>query len=108
MSALTIGDIITLARLREFLAQCDNRYAMQSDVKSYGLAISGHTVSIVDGGQTTSVTIPDADTTYSIMSKSEAEDGSSTDARLITGQRVRQSILSCLSNVTWNDISEYS
>lgn len=108
MSTLIAEDIITLAKLQEFLTQCDGRYAMQSDVRSYGLAISGHTVSIVNGGQDTSVTIPDADTTYSTMSKSEAEDGSSTDARLITGQRVRQAILSCLSDLTWNDISEYS
>ncbi len=63
-------DIITLANLREFLTGCDTRFATPSDVKSYGLSISGHTVSLVEGGSTSSVTVPDSDTTYTALSNS--------------------------------------
>ena len=66
-------DIITIARLREFLAGCDDRYADPSDIKSYGLSISGHTVSIVEGGSTKSVTVPDSDTTYRAMTNNEID-----------------------------------
>lgn len=61
-------DIITLAKLREFLTGCDERFAIPSDIKSYGLSISGHTVSLVEGGSTSSVTVPDSDTTYTALS----------------------------------------
>lgn len=66
-------DVITIARLREFLAGCDNRYADPSDIKSYGLSISGHTVSIVEGGGNQSVTVPDSDTTYRSMTDNEID-----------------------------------
>lgn len=36
--------------------------------KTWGLSISGHTVSIVDGGTTKSVTVPDNDHTYTLAS----------------------------------------
>lgn len=61
-------DVITLARLREFLTGCDGRFATPSDIKSYGLSISGHTVSLVEGGSTSSITVPDSDTTYTALS----------------------------------------
>lgn len=63
-------DIITLAKLREFLTGCDARFATPSDIKSYGLSISGHTVSLVEGGSTSSVIVPDSDTTYTALSNS--------------------------------------
>lgn len=66
-------DVITIPRLREFLAKCDNRYADPSDIKSYGLSISGHTVSIIEGGSSQSVTIPDSDTTYRAMNNNEID-----------------------------------
>ncbi len=66
-------DIITLAKLREFLTGCDSRFATPSDIKSYGLSISGHTVSLVEGGSTSSVTVPDSDTTYRAMTNNEID-----------------------------------
>lgn len=66
-------DIITIVRLREFLAECDSRYADPSDIKSYGLSISDHTISIVEGGSNQSVTIPDSDTTYRSMTNNEID-----------------------------------
>ena len=72
-TSMIAEDVITIPRLREFLAGCDNRYASPSDIKSYGLSISGHTVSIVEGGSTTSVTIPDSDTTYRAMNNNEID-----------------------------------
>ena len=47
---------------------------------TYGLSISGHTVSLVAGGTTSSVTVPDDDTTYE--SKTAASGG--TDVSLVT------------------------
>ena len=66
-------DIITFARLREFLAGCDTRFANPSNIKTYGLSIDGHTISIVEGGSNTSVTVPDSDTTYRAMTNSEID-----------------------------------
>ena len=100
-------DLVTLAGLREFLAGCDVRYPRNSDIKSYGLSINDHTVSLVEGGQNNSVTIPDSDTTYTTMSKVEAEGGTSTDARVVTGERIRQAIGSFLHTATWADIENY-
>lgn len=100
-------NLVTLAGLREFLAGCDGRYPDPSDIKSYGLSISDHTISIVEGGQNNSVTVPDSDTTYTTMSKAEAEGGTSTDARVVTGERIRQAICSFLHTATWADIENY-
>lgn len=47
---------------------------------TYGLSISGHTVSLVAGGTTSSVTVPDDNTTYE--SKTAASGG--TDVSLVT------------------------
>ena len=66
-------DVITLTELREFLTGCDARFATPSDIKSYGLSISGHTVSLVEGGSTSSVTVPDSDTTYRSMTNNEID-----------------------------------
>lgn len=59
---MVIKDAITLDQLRTFLAGLDGRFATPSDVKTYGLSISGHTVLLVEGGTGTSVTVPDSDT----------------------------------------------
>lgn len=67
------GSVITLAQLAEFLSGLDGRFATPSDVKTYGLSISGHTVSLVEGGATSSVTVPDSDTTYSALTDAEIE-----------------------------------
>ena len=100
-------DIITIARLREFLAGCDNRYADSSDIKSYGLSINDHTISLVEGGSGSSVTVPDNNTTYSLISKTEAENSSDTNPRLISGERLYQSMAYFMKNATWNDIAQY-
>ena len=101
-------DVITIPRLREFLAGCDNRYADPSDIKTYGLSINDHTISIVENGQNNSVTVPDSDTTYSLLTKGTVENTSSTTPGLISGQRMMQSISSFLKTATWNDIEQYT
>lgn len=70
-----IEGIITLEGLATFKGEADQRYATPSDIKSYGLSISGHTVSLVEGGANQSVTVPDADTRYTAASASPAMDG---------------------------------
>lgn len=66
-------DVITLARLREFLTGCDGRFATHSEIKSYGLSISDHVVSIVEDGGQSSVTVPDSDTTYRSLTNGEID-----------------------------------
>lgn len=105
MPNMIAEDIITLDGLSDFLDGCDQRYARDSDVKTYGLSINGHTVSIVEGGQNASVTVPDSDTTYSPLSQAQAENGTSTDAGLVTGQRLKQAIVAFLKTATWNDLT---
>ena len=67
------GSVISLAQLADFLDGLDERFATPSDVKTYGLSISGHTVSLVEGGATSSVTVPDSDTTYAALTDAEIE-----------------------------------
>ena len=68
------GSVITLSQLADFLSGLDGRFATPSDVKTYGLSISGHIVSLVEGGSTSSVTVPDSDTTYSALTTTEIND----------------------------------
>lgn len=54
-----IEDAITLHGLGVFLSECDKRYARSSAIKTYGLSINNRTVSLVEGGNTSSVTVPE-------------------------------------------------
>lgn len=100
-------DVITISRLREFLAGCDNRYADPSDIKTYGLSINDHTISLVENGSGVSVTVPDNNTTYSLISKTEAENKNDTNARLVSGERLAQSIGHFMKYATWADCEHY-
>lgn len=72
---LLLEDVITLDRLQDFLSNCDNRYIPASNPPDFGLSINGHTISIVSGGNTKSVTVPDNDTTYTPASANPVMDG---------------------------------
>ena len=65
--------VISLAQLSEFLNGLDRRFAMLSNIKTYGLSISGNTISLVEGGINKSITVPDSDTTYDALTDLEIE-----------------------------------
>ena len=48
------------------------------NIPTYGLSINGHTVSIVENGGTSSVTVPDEDTKYTPASAAPKMDGTAT------------------------------
>lgn len=75
-NVVSLQDLVTLGRLQDFLANCDNRYISVSNSPDFGLSISGHTISIVSGGSNKSVTVPDDDTTYTPASANPVMDGS--------------------------------
>lgn len=51
-----------------------NGKANKSDIKTYGLGVSGNNVQIVEGGKTTAITVPYADTAgYTMVMRSEAD-----------------------------------
>lgn len=78
--------------LARFWANCKSQFATADDLRTYGLSISGHTVSLVEGGTTASVTVPDSDTTYDAMSVSEASTGTATNARTISASVLKSAI----------------
>lgn len=70
------GSVVSVAQLADFLDGLDDRFATPSDIPAYtryGLSISGHTVSLVEGGASSSVTVPDSDTTYQALTNTEID-----------------------------------
>lgn len=68
-----VEDAITLDLLGVFLDELDERFATPSDIKTFGLQVSGHTLRIMENGGQASITLPDDNTTYVAMTNAEID-----------------------------------
>jgi hypothetical protein len=68
-----VEDAITLDLLGIFLDELDKRFTTPSDIKTFGLQVSGHTLHIVENGGQASITLPDDNTTYVAMTNTEID-----------------------------------